>query len=317
MTLSIPPIVAPLFESLDLALKSTLSTGTAKVIAGLGALYGTLWVLQLTAKSLVWFWHGLSIAIQEVVFSTLRMATIVAVAFNAGWYISTIVPFVNEFPNWVSEILSHGDGSQANQVDGAIGQFLQIVEDFIALAKFNPFVSGFDVMLQSSIGLAFLVSGGIPFLSIVVATLITLKVATTVLLVLGPLFIAFLLYDQTRQWFWGWVSTLAGFMLTQVMFSVILAIELNYIRDSIFSVDSAETPVGWGRTISILLIFTAFTHLAMELPNYAASIMGGAASQSTGLKGVLGKAAGISAARKIGGLAAKGLGRLFNRNSIG
>ncbi|EGH18686.1 conjugal transfer protein, partial [Pseudomonas savastanoi pv. glycinea str. race 4] len=43
-------------------------------------------------------------------------------------------------------------------------------------------------------------------------------------------FIAFLLFDQTRQYFWGWVGAIAGFMLAQVLISVVLAIEIGFIN---------------------------------------------------------------------------------------
>ncbi|EGH18696.1 conjugal transfer protein, partial [Pseudomonas savastanoi pv. glycinea str. race 4] len=42
--------------------------------------------------------------------------------------------------------------------------------------------------------------------------------------------IAFLLFDQTKQYFWGWVAAIAGFMLAQVLISVVLAIEIGFIN---------------------------------------------------------------------------------------
>jgi type IV secretion system protein VirB6 len=294
-------IVAPLFDSIDATLQSTLVSGTARVISGLGMLYGAFWVLQITAKSLAWYWRGLNVAIEEIVWSTIKMAAIAACAFNVGWYISTVTPFVNGFPEWVSSQLSTESEEQANLVDSTISTYLNLVIDYCKEMKFNPFTEDLDKVLMAIVGLIFIILGGVPFLSVAVATLITLKIATTLILVLGPLFIAFLLYDQTRQWFWGWVSALGGFMLTQILFASILALEIGYIKTSVLP--SGVEPVGWSKIMAILLVFNGFTVLATALPNLAASIMGGGGIPTTSAGGLMGRtlgaATGVGAAKKL------------------
>src|SRR5262245_17320680 len=114
----------PIFDYIDAALHSTLAEGTARVMAGLAMLYGALWTLQFTAKTLVWYWQGLGVAIQEVVFSTLKMAAISACAFNIGWYMSVVVPFVGDFPAWVAAKLLSTPGTQINSVDALISAFV-------------------------------------------------------------------------------------------------------------------------------------------------------------------------------------------------
>ncbi|MCY1419904.1 TrbL/VirB6 plasmid conjugal transfer protein [compost metagenome] len=311
-------IVAPLYDSIDASLQSTLATGTAQVIAGLGLLYGALWTLQFTVKTLIWWWQGLGVAIQDIVMSTIRMAAVCACAFNVGWYINTIVPFVNEFPAWVSGHLTDGAaaGEQVNQVDNLISSYLNLVIEYATTMKFNPFYEDLAVVLKSVLGLAFILMGGVPFLGVAVATLITLKVATMALLVLGPVFIAFLLFDQTRQWFWGWVSTLAGFMLTQVLFVAILALEMNYIQTSIL--DVGADVVSWKTILSILLVFNAFAVIAVALPNIASSVMGGGAIPTATAGGIMGKtlgaATGWGAAKKMATFFAAS--RLLTRNRM-
>lgn len=294
-------IVAPLFDSIDATLQSTLVSGTARVISGLGMLYGAFWVLQITAKSLAWYWRGLNVAIEEIIWSTIKMAAIAACAFNIGWYISTVVPFVNGFPEWVSNKLSAGTEEQANLVDSTISTYINLVVDYCKGMKFNPFVEDLDKVLMAIVGLVFIILGGTPFFSIAVATLLTLKIATTLILVLGPLFIAFLLYDQTRQWFWGWVSVIAGFMLTQILFASVLALEISYIKTSVLP--SGAESVGWTTIMAILLVFNGFTVLATSLPNIAASIMGGGGISTTSAGGLMGKtlgaATGVGAAKKL------------------
>jgi type IV secretion system protein VirB6 len=121
------------------------------------------------------------------------------------------------------------------------------------------------------------------------------------------------MFDQTRQWFWGWVSAIAGFMLTQILFSVILAMEMGFIntlliKDGVINVSIAGN-------IGMLIVFSTFTLIATELPGYAASIMGGTPTGGArGLGGIISKASGIGAARQMAGGVSRLLAR--RRNNI-
>ncbi|HGJ5869423.1 type IV secretion system protein [Arsenophonus nasoniae] len=153
--------------------------------------------------------------------------------------------------------------------------------------------------------------GGVPFLGVAVGTLITLKVATTLILVVGPIFIALALFPQTKQYFWGWVGVLGGFVLTQALFAMVLALEISYINANIVTENVKLDLLG---CLGILLSFSAFTMLATEIPNYAAAIMGGAPSGGVStVGGIAGKALGTRAATNM----AKGLSKkLLPRNRI-
>ncbi|RMR75619.1 VirB6, partial [Pseudomonas savastanoi pv. fraxini] len=70
--------------------------------------------------------------------------------------------------------------------------------------NFNIFATSFSKVWLGIQAVVFYVLGGIPFLLAAVATLFVLKVSTTAIVAVGPLFIAFLLFDQTKQYFWGW-----------------------------------------------------------------------------------------------------------------
>lgn len=308
-------IAADLFQAIDAALKSTLGSGTAKVMLGLGAAFGSMWLVQFTLKSIYWLYQGLDVIFQDVMLSILKMAFVVYFAFNVAWYISTVVPFATGLPNWMGGILSGQNGNQTNQVDGLISSYLNSLDQLISTMKFG-WTEDWAVMFYAILVILFYLMGGIPFLSVCVGTMITLKAASTIILVVGPIFIAFALFDQTRQWFWGWVSVLGGFMLTQVLFAVVVGIELNYINSFVVKNGAIETTLQ--SAFEILLVFGAFTMLATELPGYAASIMGGTPSGGVGgVGGLLGKTTGLGAARKMAGAAGSQIAKRFkSRNRI-
>lgn len=308
-------IAGGLFKALDAALKGTLGTGTGKVMMGLGASFGSMWMLNFTIKSIFWLHQGMDAIIQDVLWSIIKMAIIVSLAFNVGWYISNVVPFATGLPDWMGGVLSGHEGPATNQVDGLINSYISSLDTLVSSMKFG-WTEDWSVMFYAILVVIFYLMGGIPFLSVCVGTMITLKVAMTVILVVGPIFIAFALFEQTKQWFWGWVSVMGAFMLTQVLFSVVVGLELNYINN--FIVKNGEIETTLVTAFTILLVFGAFTLLATELPNYAASIMGGTPSGGVGgVGGLLGKATGLNTARRLAGAGARGMASRFkSRNRI-
>lgn len=310
-------IAHDLYQAIDEAMKSTLGTGTAKVMLGLGASFGSMWLVHFTLKSIYWLFQGMDVIFQDVIMSIFKMAFIMAFAFNVDWYISNVVPFVTGLPNWMGEILSGLEGPQNNQVDALIKNYVESFVKFTDGIKFG-LTDDWGKTFNLMIAMAFYLIGGIPFLSMCVGTMVVLKFATSIILVVGPIFIALALFDQTRQWFWGWVSTLSGFMLTYVFFSVAIGIEINYITRFLMVNGGMDTSLMGAFTI--LIVFAAFTMLATQLPGYAASITGGAASGGMdvpGIPGAKGAARLLGAgAKKAGGKLAGAIGKRRGRNRI-
>lgn len=68
------------------------------------------------------------------------------------------------------------------------------------------------------------------FLASAIGSFAVLRLCAGILLALGPLFIAFLLFDGTRWMFEGWVRTLAALALGAVAATLVLAIELSLLE---------------------------------------------------------------------------------------
>lgn len=309
-------VASNLFSFVDDSLKSLITDRTANVMLGLGALFGTFWMLNFTLRSIFWLYQGMTVIFREVVVEIAKVAFIAGVAWNVAWYIETIVPFVTGLPTWMGGILSGQSGTQVNQIDGLLLDYYNNLQKIYESLSFS-----FMEIKKAYLGLQALVLylvGGIPFMLMAVGTLIILKVSTTVMLAIGPLFIAFALFDQTRQWFWGWVSIIAGFMLTQVLFSVVLALEIAFINTVIVKNGVIDTSIAGN--VTMLIYFATFTLLATELPGYAASIMGGSPVSASGLGGIISKGSGMGAALN-GARAARSMGekvaaKIKSRNKI-
>lgn len=287
-------IAQTFYNSVDSSLQSSLVTSMANVMLGVGALAGTYWILQLTMKSIYWLHQGMTVAVREVVIEIAKVAMIAGLAWNLSWYLQTIVPFVSGFSSWMGGVLSGDEGEQVNQIDAMIGDYANSLIALIKAMQFNIFTTDFSVIYLGIQAVVLYLIAGIPFILVAVGSLVTLKMATTVFLGIGPLFIAFALFNYTRQWFFGWVSLLAGFMLTQVLFSIVIGLELKFINSVVIKNGVIDTSVEGN--ISMLIYFAAFTVLASELPGYAAAIMGGAPASTGGIGRMLSKGTGFNAA---------------------
>ncbi|WP_147465917.1 type IV secretion system protein, partial [Pseudomonas savastanoi] len=128
--------VQTLYEFIDNALKLLLTTGIRNVMLALGTLIGTIWILNFTMRSMRWLVMGLNQSAQDIVYEIFKMAFIAGMAFNVGWYITTIVPFVTDAPAWMGGLLSGQSGSQVNQIDSMIATYSSTL---IAMIKNQAF----------------------------------------------------------------------------------------------------------------------------------------------------------------------------------
>lgn len=293
-------VAATLYRSVDDALAGIIATGTANLMIGVGSLFGAFWLIERTIASMNWYFKGFNGILQEEIMNAIKSAFIIYSAFNVGWYLRVIVPAVNDMPTWTIQTLS-GVPIGTNQVDALINAYINGVWEFIKNIDFDIF-SNFKETLASIFVLLCFIVGGVPFLTVCVATLMTLKVAISLFLVVGPLFIAFGLFDQTRQYFWGWVSLIGGFMLTQIVFGIAIMLEIGFLNSYVITTDPNGIMSGsFKGAFAVLLYFGTFTAIATELPSYAASVMGGAPSGAHGLKNIMLKASGLGTATRMAG----------------
>ena len=297
-------IVQPIFNAIDAAMNGTLINGTSTLMKVAGGIFGTFWTLHFTLKSIYWLMHGMDMAIKDFVSSALRMAFICSLAFTSSTYMDVIVPFVSNAPSGITQLITGSASHSTNMVDTLIGTYINTVIDVVNSLDFSIFKSDIADVALAVITLGVLIISGLAFLGVCVSTLLILKLSTTLFLVLGPVFIAFFLFDATKQYAWGWINLIAGFMLTNILFGVIVSIEINYINSNIIGSDG-QFKGDWVSLLSIPLIFGAFAALAQMLPNYAASVMGGSpAGNGGGLSAMLNHG-GLGAARKMAGVVGK------------
>ena len=105
------------------------------------------------------------------------------------------------------------------------------------------------------------------FLIAAIAGLGAVRLIAGLLLAVGPFFIAFLLFENTRSLFEGWVRVLAGAALAALGISIALAVELALIEPWLTDLLARRTADEWlpGMPVELLVVTIAFALIVLAM----------------------------------------------------
>lgn len=312
-------IASTLFNAIDKATESAVAGDVSKLIGFVGGIMGGLYMVYMLAKLLVYIWQGLDYTFKDWLINMLKCVAVTFVAVGNGYYIGTVAPAIISLPDALAGSLITGGDNTSNLVDNILSKTVDTVFNSAdALPSIIPHTGTF---IMGFIGIGLYLAGALPFLSVVVATLIVNKIAIALYAIIGPLFILFLLFPQFASWFYNWLGGIFAFSVTQFFFVVCITIQFDFIDQQLIQKLGANA-----LTISdgfiMLLVFSAFIVLSAAIPAFASGLFGGHAGSVTdglasmpfvgkpiGLARNLGMKTGAAAGRGVAGLA----GRLTNR----
>lgn len=109
------------------------------------------------------------------------------------------------------------------------------------------------------------------------------SVALAVLLALGPLFVAFLLFDTTRRFFEAWLAQLANYALITILTVMVAALMLHLVQSYAQQTQALGTAIRTVDAINMILATVlVFLFLRQVMP-IAGGLAGGVALNSLGL----------------------------------
>jgi type IV secretion system protein VirB6 len=261
---------------LDGQLASYIGANTTKVAAAispalisLAAVYVMIWgYLQLTGQVEEPFFTG----VRRIV----RLAVILGIALQLWLYNSVLVDSVYQ-----------GPAQLAASVTGAADPVLTL--DAIwdsgggaagALWSNGSLFSG-DVGFYIA-GLAIWVLVGL--LCTYTLFLFSLsKVALSVLLALGPLFIMAALFDTTRRWFDAWVAQLVTYALITILTALVAALLLQLVQTYAMQTAARGSAIATVDVLNFALVTVVALLFMRQVMPIAASLGGGAPLSTHGL----------------------------------
>ncbi|NSZ10057.1 MULTISPECIES: type IV secretion system protein [Agrobacterium] len=138
---------------------------------------------------------------------------------------------------------------------------------------------------------------------ILLAIYLFAKVASALVLVLGPLFIAMLLFRSTQTLFSSWLAAVLNFVLLQILTVALLTLLISLINSNIQSASGQNPGMQMVYAWRMAGLFALSLYLGLQLPEIAARMSGGGLALGGGLS-----RAAIDGLKKIpgaGGAAAR------------
>lgn len=132
------------------------------------------------------------------------------------------------------------------------------------------------------------------------------KIALAILLALGPLFIAFSLFEQTKRFTEAWIAQVINYALIPVIASGVLGLTIFFFT-SHATVGSTDD-VGTNQAAFMVIIAFLSWVVMKQVPSIASGLAGGASLNGQGAFGGI-----MSLGRMAGGAARAG----FNRTALG
>lgn len=148
---------------------------------------------------------------------------------------------------------------------------------------------------------------------VLLAIFLYAKVALSLILVLGPIFIAMILFRVTQPIFSAWLGAVLNFVLLQVLsvalITLMISIITNYLKQSSGQDLAMQIVMAW----RVMGLFALSIYLGLSLPEIAARISTGGLALGGGITRAaiegLKKIPGAGTAARVGGTIAKAGGR--------
>lgn len=269
-------IFTQFFTWLDAQLAAYIGVKTAAVAAAIepaAVAFATIYVM-------VWGYLQLTGKIEEPILTgAVRIFTMIAIlgiGIHLWLYQYLITDTFTRGPNQLATALVGAPNVLAviDQiwVDGNLSAEQLLAKGSMLSADFAYYLAGFFVYLL--VGLTVVYTAFLLALS---------KIALSIIIALGPLFIAMLFFDSTKRFFESWVAQLANYALIIVLATAVAALLLSVVR----SYTSAAAATGAGITIAEsvrLCIVSVLIFLVMrQVMPMAAALASGIALSTYGM----------------------------------
>lgn len=296
------------FAELDAILLMPLKNFMSQGVAGLAGYLSAPLKGAATLYIALYGWFVLKGSIQEpamdFVFKCMKIVIITMLATNAAEYNHYITDlFFETIPNEIGSALNDRP-LQANAYDSILNAAGKLANDIWDQTEW-----GASMFMDALLSIIILITGTLLGIIAYVVSFYA-KVALSVMIAIGPLFIALALFDSTRRFTEGWLGQLVNFVILQILSVALASLFIKslvaYVGKIVF-IDQAMSAM-----VSFAAISLSAAYLFYQLPSIASSLAAGGASLSIGSRGNgLESAAGsaYSGAKWLGAKAARLAGR--------
>ncbi|WGG61735.1 type IV secretion system protein [Brucella intermedia] len=177
------------------------------------------------------------ISVAAVIARVFRMVFIVVLIKNWGYFNEIIYKWLNDTPKDLGDTLLNIMNTSANDTTAGLSRIWECANK--AAGAFAE-QTGFQAVLPSLVG-QLLMAGALAFIGLALSMLLVAKIATWILIGTAPVFIACILFEQSRGVAWAWFQQLVLYALLPLFVYVICAFLITAIYPEVQHVlDAAD-----------------------------------------------------------------------------
>jgi type IV secretion system protein VirB6 len=258
-------------------LANYIGTNTALIAGALEPVAVTLGVVYV----MIWGYLQLTGQVQEPFIAGVKKIAVLAVIFGVAlhlWLYQTLI--VDTFFNAPSELAAAVIGASYNPVD-IVDQIMDQGADTagLLLAKGSLFHGNFSFYVA---GIAVLVLVAIT--AVYTMFLLALsRIALSVLLALGPLFILLLLFDSSKRFFEAWLAQLSNYAFITILTVLVAALMLDVVGSAAQAAASTGGGIQIAQAIRVCLAAGLTVLIMRQVMPMAAGLASGLALSSFGI----------------------------------
>lgn len=260
-----------IYNYVDALLSSYVTTTSEDIIVFINPIFTSLLIIWITIWGFSLMLGRAQEPLSEGFVKIIKISFIVALGLSVGTYNSVVVSFLQGFPETIASILMGGSYSSASALDQLYSKVFEVASK--AWEAAGVFNGNFGLYL---IAIAIGLIGG--FLVLTVGSLILLsKMATAILLGIGPIFIVMLLFSSTQRFFESWLAMLINFALILILATAIGSLIID-LADKFISTSTGTPTLAEAGTMCLIF---GFAIIVMKQVQAIASALGGGISLAT------------------------------------
>lgn len=279
--MALPPIIDPFLAQVDTAVIGFYLGAASRVAAAAATPFKTLVTVYIVLWGLA-LWRGLiNEPLSDGVMRVFRIVLIGTIALGAGVYGPRIASFLYNTPAQLAATVMGGAVTPQTIMDECLSKGDDIASQFMSLVSFSAGVGASFAAILSALVVWI-------FTAIVVlygAALIVLsKVILGIVIAVGPLFIALLLFDSTKRFFESWLGQALNYLFIFALVATSVNIMFALWRPLLkYSLDNSAA--GFSALIPMIIVGGSALIILMQVPALASALAGGVQLSTLGAIG--------------------------------
>lgn len=280
-------VFSDIFAKIDQLLLTFVNDTSARAIAAITPIVATCLAIWL-------IWHAYNVMmghsrmpVADLIQRCLLWSIVMSVALTVGNYQSDIGNIVRTLPNDAAASLIEAGTPNDNQLGAVLDKTADIGIDK-AKQFWNEPTSTLDfskAIILGAAGIGILIST----LILCIAGFFMLALATVTisfLAALGPFFIAALMFDSTRNFFWSWLSHVAYWVMFLVLFALMVTFVVSVYQFYANAIKMDDTGYSWVSALFACNVVAVFGMVFFfHIPRVASGLTGGSGHTTLGAVG--------------------------------